>query len=109
MHSDLEEALAYWNYSQKNYDSAAYHLTKALDNNTTIHEKARWEFLAGQLYALDTMNEESHKYFSRSADHAVDPIMAVYATLNSISVSGGDTTNIAQQKINSLMRLTHRD
>ncbi len=109
LHPLLNEVLAYWYYHEHLYDSAAAHLTKAMDLAANAHEKARWEYLTGQLYQYSGNVDESAKYYARSADHAVDPVMAVYASLKAIEVAERDTGNIAQQKINSLIRLAHRD
>ncbi|MEP6513455.1 MAG: hypothetical protein ABJA79_06280, partial [Parafilimonas sp.] len=95
--------------TQKIYDSAATHLIKAMDNAANINEKARWEFLAGQLFQISKLDELSAKYFTKSAEHTLDPVMEVYARLNSIAVSGGDTSDIIQQKIDGLLKLAHKD
>lgn len=108
LQSDLDETYAYWYYKQKLYDSAATLLSRTLDNADNKADLARREFLAGQLFMLGGNNEKSSKYFARSADHATDPIMEVYANLNGIS-AGGDTTDLIQQKINALYKLAHKE
>ncbi len=52
LQNDLEEVQAYWFYKQNMWDSAAPHLVNALYNATNQQEKARWEYLAAQLYEL---------------------------------------------------------
>ena len=48
--TDLEEVQAYWFYKQSIWDSSAAHLINALDNAKTKQEKARWEYLAAQMF-----------------------------------------------------------
>ena len=45
----LHEMQALWFYKIKQWDSAALHLSLALDNTTDQGEKARWEYLIAQL------------------------------------------------------------
>lgn len=106
---ELSETLAYRYYLEKNYDSSAYHLSKTIDLSINKQDQARREYLIGQMYALCGQNENATKYFSRSADHSLDPIMAVYASLNAATVSIEDTTGAADEKIKSLQRLSQKE
>ncbi|RFM28763.1 type IX secretion system periplasmic lipoprotein PorW/SprE [Deminuibacter soli] len=103
------ETTAYWYYTQHVYDSAAYHLIRALDNAATVQEKARWEFLIGQLYQLGKHDSLAVHYYDRAASHTLDPILEVYATLNSIRAQGGESDELLQQKLNKLLKLAKRD
>lgn len=112
LQSELNELIAYWYYKQQVYDSAASHLVKALSVADSKLDKARMEFLAAQLYQLGNNREQSVAWYSKSAEHTTDPIMEVYANLNSIKASAGDTGNASamlQEKINSLLKMAHRD
>ncbi len=109
LQNDLQETLAYWYYKQKVYDSSAWHLTKALDNAGNQFEKARWEFLIAQMYQLANDSTQAVAFYNRSAAHTPDPVMEVYANLNSIGISSGDKETILQQKLNNLLKLAKKD
>ncbi len=109
LQTDLHEALAYWCYKQQFYDSAALHLSMALENADNKLEKARWEFLIAQMYQIAGMNEQAATFYSKSATHTTDPIMEVYANLSSITTFSGDTINMMQQKLNNLLKMARRD
>ena len=105
---ELHETFGYLFYQQKAYDSSAYHLSLATDMDNSKQEKARREFLTGQLYAAADSKENAQKYFARSADHAVDPIMEIYANIDAINNSE-DTINAVDKKVASLNHLAHKD
>lgn len=105
----LQEMMAYWFYTQNVYDSAAYHLSNALGNAANQQEKARWEFLIGQLYQQSNHNDLAYAFYNRCASHTLDPVLEVYATLNSIRVAGGDDDKQLQQKLDNLLRLAKKD
>ncbi|HWB28352.1 MAG TPA: hypothetical protein VG738_22925 [Chitinophagaceae bacterium] len=105
----LHEAIAYWCYKQNIYDSAAWHLSKALDNVENREEKARREFLIAQLYLLSKNDSLAIAYYNKAAEHTIDPIMDVYANLNSINAYNDKSGNVLQEKINNLTKLAHRD
>ncbi len=107
--SDLEELVAYWYYQQNLYDSSAGHLIKALGVADDKLDKARMEFLAAQLYGMAGNKEESIKWFGKSAEQTIDPIMEVYANLSSIRIAGGNSDSITTQKLNALLKMAHRD
>ena len=54
------------------------------------------------------MKEDAEKYFARSADHTVDPVMEIYANLNAINASD-DSSNTREKKIAALLRLAKKD
>jgi tetratricopeptide (TPR) repeat protein len=109
LHTDLEEVLAYWFYKQQVYDSAAFHLSNALDEAATGQEKARWEYLIGQMYQLANKNEEAVDYYNRSIKHTTDPVMDIYARLNSIRINRTDTKDYLQNNIDALHQMAKRD
>ncbi|MEO5947405.1 MAG: hypothetical protein ABIP79_11365 [Chitinophagaceae bacterium] len=94
LHNDLSEVQAYWFYKQNRWDSAALYLTNALSNATTLQEKARWEYLAAQLFELSENYKESEKYYGKVSSHTTDPILDIYARLSTIRVNkdGGEQT-----------------
>ena len=106
---ELNETIAYKYYLEKGYDSAAYYLSKSISIAGNKQDEARREFLTGQLFMLAKDNENASKYFSRSADHTIDPVMAVYASLNSVIARSGDTSSVPEEKIQSLQRLAQKE
>jgi tetratricopeptide (TPR) repeat protein len=108
LQAQLHETIGYLFYKSNVYDSAAFHLSKATDMDDDKQDKARREYLTGQLYMLAKNNEDAEKYFTRSAEHTVDPFMAVYASLNAINASP-DSSDIVAKKVASLMHLAQKD
>jgi len=107
---DLHELTAYLFYKQQVYDSAAWHLQKALDNSDGRLEQARWEYLCGQLYQLANKNTEAINLFERSIKHTIDPYMDVYARLNVVTLSSAaKKENALQQNLTDLYKLGKRD
>ncbi len=104
----LHETIGYLFYKSGLYDSAAFHLSKATDMDDDRQEKARREYLTAQLYMAAGLKDDAEKYFLLSAEHTVDPYMAVYASLNAINASA-DSSDVIDKKIASLMRLAKKD
>ena len=109
LQNDLEEVQALYFYKQALWDSAAYHLSNALSNATDRQEKARWEYLTGQLYELAGNYASSQRYYEKSIGHTVDPIMAVYARLNSIRVDKTGGENYIEENIRELVKMARHD
>jgi tetratricopeptide (TPR) repeat protein len=82
LRKDLEEVSAYWFFQQKNYDSAANHLEKALGNADTKQDKSRWEFLLGQLLEMNGQYGKASSYYEKCSKHTVDLVMDINARLN---------------------------
>jgi hypothetical protein len=109
LQNDLDEVQAYWFYKQNMWDSAASYLVNALDNATNKQEKARWEYLAAQLYEMTGDYKESEKYYAKVISHTTDPIMDVYARLFSIRVSRDSSERNIEKNITELVRMAKRD
>lgn len=105
----LSETLAYRYYLEKNYDSSAFHLAKTISLSENKQDQARREYLIGQMYMLAGQGLNSSKYFAQSAEHSIDPVMAVYASLYASTASIEDTTGFANEKIKSLLRLSQKE
>ncbi|MBE7173321.1 MAG: tetratricopeptide repeat protein [Williamsia sp.] len=109
LRSGLEEAQAFYFYKQLAYDSAAAHLVLALDNAENKQEQARWEYLLAQLYERAGKADLAEKYYDQTIRHTIDPIMEVYARLNSIRQNkSGDKASI-DNAVNELIRMARRD
>lgn len=109
LHEELQETIAYWCYRQNMYDSAATYLSRAVNNVPNREEKARREFLVAQLFLLSKNDSAAINWYDKAAEHTLNPIMEVYANLNSINAYGNKTNEILQQKIDNLTKLAHRD
>ncbi|MFT3747808.1 MAG: tetratricopeptide repeat protein [Agriterribacter sp.] len=106
----FEEMQAYWFYKHNMWDSAAIHLIPALENAENSAEKARGEYLTGQLFALAKNKTEANKYFDLSIKHAIDPVMMVYARLNQIKLANGnDDKKVIEDNIRELLKMAKRD
>ena len=103
--NDLAEVQSYWFYKQNMWDSAALYLTKALSNATNLQEKARWEYLAAQLYEQAGNYKDSEKYYGKVSSHTTDPILDIYARLSTIRVNrdGGEQT--IEKNVAKLIRM----
>ncbi len=109
LNSSLEEIQAYWFYKQQMWDSTAIHLVKSLGNATTQQEKARWEYLAGQLFERSNKLSEAEDYYTKSMSHTTDPVMDIYARLNLIRINKAGGNNYIDQNIAELVKMAKKD
>lgn len=109
LQTDLHEVTAYWYYKQQAYDSAASHLSQALNEAQNKQEKARWEYLIAQMYQLSKKYEDAVNFYNRCISHTSDPVMDVYARLNSIRIKRGDKNNYIQENIDALLKMAKRE
>ncbi len=109
LRASLAEKQSYYFYKHHQWDSAAHYLHMALDNAANQSEKARWEFLIGQMHALNKNNADAEKYYNLSIKHTFDPVMEVYARLNIIKLSGGEDTRVVEENIAKLLKMARRD
>ena len=100
-----------WFYKIKQWDSAAFHLSLALDNTTDQGEKARWEYLIAQLYELSDQPAESKVWFEKSASHTLNPALEVYARLNAIrqNKKEGSKGDYIQKNLDALRRMARKE
>ncbi len=108
LRTDLYEMQAYWFYKQAMDDSAAIYLSKALDNAENKTEQARWEYLIAQLYELSHKSEEAMAYYQKAYKHSLDPVLEVYALLNSIRQNKSNEAAI-QKSIDELTKMAKKD
>jgi hypothetical protein len=109
LQADLEEVQALWFYKGNIYDSAAVHLEKALDNATNKKERARWEFLIAQLYQLSGKPMLARQFYDKVIGHTIDPVMDIYARLNSIRIDTTGGENYIDKNIAELTKMAKRD
>ena len=105
----LNEMMAYWFYKQQAYDSSAFYLSRALNEAANNQEKARWEYLIAQMYQLTNKNEDAINFYNRTIAHTTDPVMDVYARLNSIRINRSDKKDYLQENIDALLKMARRD
>lgn len=108
LHNDLHEVESYYFYKQQLYDSAAHYLELALGNASNKYELSRWEYLLGQLYERAGKSGKAEEFFARAIKHSLDPVLEVYARLNSIRQNKGDDAAI-QRNIDELAKMGRRD
>ena len=108
--NDLDEVSAYWFYKQEIYDSSAVHLEKALSNAETKQDKARWEYLLGQMFEMSGSYEKASGYYAKASKHTVDPIMDIYARLNDAKMfrDNGNTREL-ENSISKLKKMARKD
>ncbi len=109
LQTSLNEVLAYWFYKQQVYDSAAIYLQQSLDNTANKQEKARWEYLIAQMHQFSKKYDNAVDFYNRCISHTTDPVMDVYARLNSIRIKRSDKKNYLQENIDALLKMTKRD
>jgi hypothetical protein len=107
--NELNEVQALWFYKQNNWDSAALYLTNALDVATNKQEKARWEYLIGQLYETAGNYKEAERFYAKTIGHTTDLILDVYARLATIRVNKDGGENYIDKNIAELLKMAKRD
>jgi len=109
LQNDLEEVTAWWFYNSNVYDSAAVHLENALSNATNKKERARWEYLIAQLYQNSGKLDLAQKFYDKVINHTLDPVMEVYARLQSIRIDKSGGENSIERNIAELQKMAKRD
>ena len=105
----LQEVRSLWFYKQNMYDSAAFYLERALPAAENNEEKARWEYLIAQLYERVDNSYQSKTFYERVVRHTYDPVLEIYARLNSIrqNKEGGD--DFIAKNIQALVSMAKKD
>lgn len=106
---DLSEARAYLYYKVQMWDSAATYLVKAIPNAENQSERARSWYLAGQLYQLANNYPKASEAFAKCTNIALDPVMDVYARLNSIRLNKSSDPKIIDANVASLVSMAKKD
>lgn len=107
--TDYHEMMAYVLYKQQAYAESADHLLLALDNAETKLERARWEYLAAQLYQLGSRDDKAILLFERSIQHTTDPLMEVHARMNIVNLAAGAVGDAIQRNLDELLKMAKRD
>lgn len=110
LQNDLEEVQALLFYKQNMWDSAASHLEKALSNATNKQERARWEYLLGQLYESTRRFDAAGEWYAKAINHTTDPVMDIYARLASVRVNKDENQqDYIANNIATLVKMARRD
>jgi tetratricopeptide (TPR) repeat protein len=109
LQNDLDELTGYLFYSQKIYDSAAHYTVLSLSKSESKNDRARREFLAGQLYELGNSPNLASEYYAKSVKHTLDPVMEVYARLNAIKIRKSDDPKVVEENIAALLKMARKD
>lgn len=106
------ETRAFYFYQQKRYDSAAINLVASKYTLYNARQKARAEYLTGQLFALAGRNEEAAHYFSLAKTNGANPLLSIYAALKEASMhtdsaqAGGVTQMALLEKLGKKEKYT---
>ncbi len=109
LETPLAEVIAYLNYKQEAWDSAAVYLEKSIPEAKDSDDRARRWFLTGQLYQLANMPDEAAEAYAKCTSLALDPVMEVYARLNSIRLRKASSPEIIDQNLRELLQLARKD
>ncbi|WP_324206021.1 hypothetical protein [Sediminibacterium sp.] len=103
------EYTAYLLYKEKQFDSAAFYLSKALPNANTKLETARWEYLIAQMYSLSNQDSLSVVWYEKAISHTTDPLMDVYARLNIVALSSDKKVNAVNFHLSQLLAMAKKE
>ncbi|HEU0065073.1 MAG TPA: tetratricopeptide repeat protein, partial [Flavisolibacter sp.] len=109
LNGTLDEVQSYWFYKKEMWDSSATHLIKALNVAGNNQEKARWEFLAAQMYEMTGKTEEAFNLYNKCLSLTTDPIMDIYARLNLVKLNKEGGENYIDKNIADLVKMAKRD
>lgn len=107
--TSLEEMQGYWFYKQQMYDSAINHIEKALPNAMDMQDKARREYLLGQLYEMNDRQDTASEYYDKASRHTTDPLMDIYANLNKAKMLKSKDPEEIGRSINTLLHMARKD
>lgn len=104
----LNELQAYRFYCQESYDSCLHYLAAAIQGEAPGSLRARWAFIAGQLYEgyHDDMAVRSYRHV---LDLKPDPLMAFYARLNMLEVNIRTGAMDFRQGTASLLKMARKE
>ncbi len=104
----LHEMTAYAFYKEQSTDSAAWHLNKAVEQSINRQEKARWQFLIGQLYTLSKKDSLAVHAYQLAIKNATDPTLEVYAHLAISALEAGHKKNAVEENLHELLQMGKR-
>ncbi|RPD44756.1 tetratricopeptide repeat protein [Paracnuella aquatica] len=105
----LAEVQGYWFYKQAIWDSAAHHLSAALPNAQNNAERARWEYLIGQLYDLSGRSEMAREFYDKAIGHTPDPVLDIWARLALVRSNKEGGEDYIAKNIAELEKMVRRE
>lgn len=109
LHPELHEVQAYLFYTQKIYDSAAFHLQESLSLADNQPEKSRWQYLIAQLWQLAGKPAQAAVHYEKAAEKTNNPVMEVYARLNLAEIQTKAGSGKTATHIQSLLQMSKRE
>ena len=109
LYPDLYEVISYAFYKQQKWDSAAFYLEKMLTKIPNSNEKARLEFLTGQLYELAGNYKSAKSFFLKAIPHSSDLILEVYSRIAAIRVDRGPSGENNPNSITNLLNMAEKE
>ena len=94
--TELYAAMAEATLPQEKYKKGVQFLKLALESNPTKEEKARWNFILGQIYQKLDKRTVATKYYSKSLSYTDVYVMEFNARLNIASCADLKTSDVAQ-------------
>lgn len=105
----FHEVQGYWFFQQKMFDSAIGFIEKALPNSIDMADKARREYLLGQLYEMNHNPDTASDYYDKAIRNTTDPLMDIYANLNKAKMLKSKDPKEIDNSISTLLRMAHKD
>ncbi len=105
----LNEQLAYGYYQMEIYDKAAAALEKGFTNAPDEAAKTRWYYLIAQLWQSADKWDNAYNWYKKANQHAVNPIVGVYAKINMISIESKNANNSWEALANTLEKMTKKE
>ena len=109
LQNDLQEVQALYYYHQNMWDSSALHLIEALSNAPGKKERARWEYLIGQMFEKSHRYADAQTYYTKTISHTIDPVLEIYARLSSIRVNKTGGEDYIQKNVAELVKMARKD
>lgn len=106
---DLFEVTAHAYYKQQQWDSAAFYLSKALPGVPSQNEKARMEYLTGQLFEKAGNFAAASIYYSKAIPHAADIILDIQSRIAAIRVTRSNGNREGQNNVAMLLDMANKE
>lgn len=105
----LEEVMALQFYKLENWDSAAFHLSRALPEAANAQERARWEYLIAQLYEKAGKSAEAQRYYQKVIPRTTDLVLEIYARLGALRNHQQTMLADIDKNVNALWQMAAQD
>jgi len=105
----FQEVQGYWFFKQQMYDSAIGYIERALPNAIDMADKARREYLLGQLYEMNGKQDTASDYYDKAIRNTTDPLMDIYANLNKAKMLKSKDPAEIDNSISRLLRMARKD